>query len=62
MVEMIYGCNSLKFADISSFIIEDNITLFTNLPEECVVKVNKKSYNKINDIPSSCEIIQIEDL
>jgi len=57
MNEMFYGCNELKYADISSFKIEDTINLFSNLPDGCTIKINTISNNKINTIPGSCHII-----
>ena len=57
MKEIFYGCSSLKYIDISSFIIEKDISIFSELPEDCTVKINIKSNNKINVIPDSCDII-----
>jgi len=52
-----FGCRSLKYINISRFIFESNIALFDALPENCEIKINNKSYGKIETIPNSCNII-----
>ena len=60
MEQMLYGCNSLKFIDISSFVVNKNIFLFSQLPNNCSVRINKKSDGKIKTIPNSCDIFLID--
>ena len=55
--EMFYGCRSLKYIDFSSFITEKNTSVFSQLPNDCTIKINKLSSDKINTIPYSCNII-----
>ena len=57
MKEIFYGCSSLKYIDISSFIIEKDISIFSELPNDCTMKININSNNKISTIPDSCNII-----
>ena len=53
---LFFGCNSLKYINISRLIFEKNTTLFDTLPENCEIRINNKSYGKIQTIPSSCKI------
>jgi len=62
MEEMFYECTSLIYTDISSFIIEKNISIFSELPDNCIIKVKKASYiYNLNIIPNTCEIISLEN-
>ena len=56
MYDVFSYCNSLSYIDISNFIVENTIYIFSGLPENCSVKINIESNNKINTIPNSCEI------
>ena len=60
MYHIFYGCNSLTYVDISGFITTKKIILFYNIPNNCIIIINKKSENKIEDIPSTCQIIYSE--
>ena len=53
---MFYNCKSLKYADISSFISENSIDIFSELPSGCQIIMNQRSENKIKTIPTSCTI------
>ena len=57
MDNMFYNCIQLEDVDISNIIITDHqIHLFDSLPENCKIKMNRQSENKIVTIPSSCTI------
>ena len=58
---MFYSCYELHYLDISSFIVYNNVYLLDNLPNNCTIKINYKSYNKIKNIPSECKIIYTYD-
>ena len=56
MSYMFYNCGSLKNVDVSSFLIENNIYLFNNLPSNCQIKIHSKALNKIKNITNTCKI------
>ena len=61
MLDMFYNCSSLKFADISNIITDNSINIFYGLPNYCTIKINRKSIDKIGNIPSSCHIEIIDN-
>ena len=56
--EMFYYCENLVYIDISNFIFrEDNNSLFKNLPNKGIIKMNKDYIDKISEIPPEWTII-----
>ena len=51
-----FGCQSLKYVDISNLIIENDIELYFDIASDCTIKINQKIIDKIK-YPSSCDII-----